>query len=82
MAIIIWSRVRPTLAELPLAPSLAINAVVAARILLNIKNLTSEVKAFPATEISAPSWDRPARAVNVRIPWYLRTGEKGFSEDF
>jgi len=74
--IIIWRKARPTLAELPVIPATAIPAVVGTRILLNIKNLASEVDdVAPTIELTALSQRRPSLAPNVRVPWYLRTGE-------
>ncbi|KAJ7714472.1 hypothetical protein DFH07DRAFT_863365 [Mycena maculata] len=79
--IIIWSSTRASLAQVPVI----IPAVVGARILLNIKNLASEVNAdaVPATELTtlSRSTRRQSLAANVRIPWHLRTGEVGNSTE-
>jgi len=80
--IIIWDRARASLAQLPVIPATAIPAVVGARILLNIKNLASEVNdTATVTELTTISHPRPSLAMNARVPWYLRTGEGTESRD-
>ncbi|KAF8174476.1 hypothetical protein K438DRAFT_1849001, partial [Mycena galopus ATCC 62051] len=80
--IIIWNRLgkRPSLIEAPIM----CHAVVGARILLNIKNLGTEVNddSFGApgssvqlSTISHRPIARPGSA-KTRVPWYLQTGEE------
>ncbi|KAJ6479363.1 hypothetical protein DFH09DRAFT_1108140 [Mycena vulgaris] len=72
--IILWHNGRPSLAEVP--PVL--NAVVGARILLNIKNLANDSNnTAPSLELSTGSvgFRHPRVVQKGRIPWYLQTGE-------
>ncbi|KAJ6549253.1 hypothetical protein DFH09DRAFT_1087008 [Mycena vulgaris] len=72
--IILWHNGRPSLAEVPPA----LNAVVGARILLNIKNLVNDSNnTAPSIELSTGSvgFRHPRVVQKGRIPWYLQTGE-------
>jgi hypothetical protein len=60
-----------------------LHAIVGARILLNIKNLGTDLNdTVPSMELSDLSWqrDRPY-AARVKLPWYLQTGEPSNSEE-
>ncbi|KAJ7707372.1 hypothetical protein B0H17DRAFT_516350 [Mycena rosella] len=74
--IVIWDRGRPSLAQVPVIPAAVINAVVGARVLLNIKNLGSEVNntTYVMGRSTLSQASRPA-ASKVHQPWYLQTGE-------
>jgi hypothetical protein len=56
--------------------------VVGARILLNIKNLATEVNdnTIPTVELSDLSHRQRPFGAKARIPWYLQTGEPSSSE--
>jgi hypothetical protein len=56
--------------------------VVGARVLLNIKNLATEVNdvTIPTIELSDMSHRQRPVAAKARIPWYLQTGELSNSE--
>ncbi|KAJ7649694.1 hypothetical protein FB45DRAFT_1049892 [Roridomyces roridus] len=76
--IIIWRKDRPTLAEIPIIPATAIPAVLAARILLNIKNLayhTDSTVAGTSIEFTTVLSQSLPPSRGIRVPWYLRTGE-------
>ncbi|KAJ6454910.1 hypothetical protein DFH09DRAFT_1384710 [Mycena vulgaris] len=76
--IVIWHRGRPTLAQVPTIPATVINAVVGARILLNIKNLANDTNTTtPSMDLSTGSVSFGNRRVGQKgcIPWYLQTGE-------
>ncbi|KAJ6573079.1 hypothetical protein DFH09DRAFT_1277196 [Mycena vulgaris] len=76
--IIIWTTGRPSLVELPNM----LHAVVGARILLNIKNLGTEVNdtTVPTMELSDIFQRNRSIAAKAHIPWYLQTGEQINSE--
>ncbi|KAJ6460259.1 hypothetical protein C8R45DRAFT_1180375 [Mycena sanguinolenta] len=75
--IIIWTRGRQTLVEVPIIPATVLHAIVGARILLNIKNLATEVTddSVPTMHLSTMFRRHREAAAKDRIPWYLRTGE-------
>ncbi|KAJ7707335.1 hypothetical protein B0H17DRAFT_1125154 [Mycena rosella] len=75
--ILIWNNGRATLAQVPVM----VNVVVGARILLNIKNLGTEVHdgTIPTIEVSTIPPHRPRRT-RVKVPWYLQTGEVSEAE--
>ncbi|KAJ7849395.1 hypothetical protein B0H14DRAFT_3137983 [Mycena olivaceomarginata] len=81
--IVIWNNGRPTLAQVPVIPATALHAVVGARILLNIKNLATEVNdnPIPTVELSDLSHRQRPFGAKARIPWYLQTGEPSSSEE-
>ncbi|KAJ7866762.1 hypothetical protein B0H14DRAFT_2573198 [Mycena olivaceomarginata] len=76
--LVIWHNGRPTLAQVPVM----LHAVVGARVLLNIKNLATEVNdsTIPTVELSDISYRQRLFAAKARIPWYLQTGEPSNSE--
>ncbi|KAJ7705411.1 hypothetical protein B0H17DRAFT_1193097 [Mycena rosella] len=78
----IWNNARPTLAQVPTIPGTSLSAVVGARVLLNIKNLATEVDdtTIPTIELSDISHRQRPFAAKARIPWYLQTGELSNSE--
>ncbi|KAF8192885.1 hypothetical protein K438DRAFT_1969998 [Mycena galopus ATCC 62051] len=78
----IWNNARPTLAQVPIIPGTSLSAVVGARVLLNIKNLATEVNdiTIPTIELSDISFRQRPGAAKARIPWYLQTGELSNSE--
>ncbi|KAJ7112009.1 hypothetical protein C8R44DRAFT_742348 [Mycena epipterygia] len=78
--IVIWHNGHPTLAQVPVLPATAINAIVGARLLLNIKNLASATndETVPTVEMSNISHPRRRK---VHLPWYLQTGEEPSSKD-
>ncbi|KAJ7819479.1 hypothetical protein B0H14DRAFT_3473104 [Mycena olivaceomarginata] len=80
--LVIWHNGRPTLAQVPVIPATALHAVVGARVLLNIKNLATEVNdsTVPTVELSDISYRQRPFAAKARIPWYLQTGEPSNSE--
>ncbi|KAJ6552193.1 hypothetical protein DFH09DRAFT_1280965 [Mycena vulgaris] len=76
--LIIWITGRPSLVELPNM----LHAVVGARILLNIKNLGTEVNdiTVPIMELSDIFRRHRSIAAKAHIPWYFQTGEQINSE--
>ncbi|KAJ7926708.1 hypothetical protein B0H13DRAFT_2313207 [Mycena leptocephala] len=81
--IVIWTKGRQSLVEVPIIPATALHAIVGARILLNIKNLgTDQNDTVTSMELSNLSWhmDRPY-AARMKLPWYLQTGEPSNSEE-
>ncbi|KAJ7649831.1 hypothetical protein FB45DRAFT_1017267 [Roridomyces roridus] len=75
---IVWHSARPTLAQMPAIPAVAIPAVLAGRILLNIKNLayhdSNTTPTIELTTLSQQHSSLPSIRAN-RVPWYLQTGE-------
>ncbi|KAJ6464094.1 hypothetical protein C8R45DRAFT_1220168 [Mycena sanguinolenta] len=76
--IIIWNRGRQTLVEVPIIPAIVLHAIIGARILLNIKNLGTEVTdgSVPTMHLStmfrrhrtAAAKDRSLLDVTARLP--------------
>ncbi|KAJ7777322.1 hypothetical protein B0H16DRAFT_1879405 [Mycena metata] len=78
--LILWARARPTLAQIPAVPGTACVAVIAARVLLNIKQLASQTAkggtSMPTMQSETEMDSIPARVRGghtERVPWFLKT---------
>ncbi|KAJ7755914.1 hypothetical protein B0H16DRAFT_707945 [Mycena metata] len=80
--IVLWDRARPTLAQIPVVPAISLIAVIGARVVLNIKqiSLNADMDMGVAT-VAEPEMDTvPQRRERTeRIPWYLRTNDTATS---
>ncbi|KAJ7739912.1 hypothetical protein B0H16DRAFT_61962 [Mycena metata] len=76
--IVLWDRARPTLAQIPVVPAISLIAIIGARVVLNIKqiSLNADMDMGVAT-VAEPEMDTvPQRRERTeRIPWYLRTND-------
>ncbi|KAJ7094314.1 hypothetical protein C8R44DRAFT_989698 [Mycena epipterygia] len=78
--VVLWHNGRPALAQVPIIPATAINAVVGGRILLNIKNLGCQEEVDSDT-MPTIRFGNLSRRNNAHLPWYLQTGELSSSTD-
>ncbi|KAJ7024764.1 hypothetical protein C8F04DRAFT_1301530 [Mycena alexandri] len=69
--LIIWARGRPSLAQATVTPATILNAVIGARILLNLKKVA--VGEVVPTTVATTELFPGSRRELARQPWYLRT---------
>ncbi|KAJ7506530.1 hypothetical protein B0H11DRAFT_1971669 [Mycena galericulata] len=77
--IVLWNKARPSLAQIPVVPATGLIAVIGARVVLNIKHVTSAPDIDPdavtyPTQAEVNHNVEPGRRTQMeRVPWYLKT---------
>ncbi|KAJ7129205.1 hypothetical protein C8R44DRAFT_872498 [Mycena epipterygia] len=74
--IVLWDKARRTLAQIPVVPATGLIAVIAARVVLNIKNIASNPGGDAVSMITTTELNHmPARRALAQqhVPWYLKS---------